>query len=470
MKIKNKKSQIEHIGLIAIISFIVLASGTILADNSTINSTIIPASLNIIEKIAEIEVWADTNIRLSALGEIVKARLSLDNETVLPGQEIEFYLNNTLLNSGATDSEGYAQTSFTPYNISPGIYLFKAEFQGNPSFYLNPSSTESQIEIINSNGTREVRMIEKTFLQEGNQTQINQTLMNESLMNESLSMISIKTNKINYFQNETIIISGEILINGEKINTKVILEIIFNETKIFESNIDATAGNYEYSLTANFTKEGEYLMRVSAENLSAETSFYFAFNSSFLDLGNMICKEFEDNLLWTSGFTPSSKGSEKYQIWNIGTSCEQAGGQNCFLQDISVGSRTIYISLDDKEINGKSYIQISNPDSSICDAPENGIYLKYLAYESIKGFEGQRKGLYCGEEKEESEELIKSKPKCGIKLNNKFTSDIECYGIKAHASQSAIIDVFKVNYKWCWDSSYGDTTQNSKKDNEGGNE
>ena len=99
MKIKNKKSQIEHIGLIAIISFIVLASGTILADNSTINSTIIPASLNIIEKIAEIEVWADTNIRLSALGEIVKARLSLDNETVLPGQEIEFYLDSSLITS-----------------------------------------------------------------------------------------------------------------------------------------------------------------------------------------------------------------------------------------------------------------------------------------------------------------------------------------------------------------------------------
>jgi len=51
----------------------------------------------------------------------------------------------------------------------------------------------------------------------------------------------------------------------------------------------------------------------------------------------------------------------------------------------------------------------------------------------------------------------------GIKFTEKLTNEENCYGIKASASQSMIIDVFKIKYKWCWDDSYGDSSNEIKK-------
>jgi len=181
------------------------------------------------------------------------------------------------------------------------------------------------------------------------------------------------------------------------------------------------------------------------------------------DMENMICKDFEEDILWSSGFSHEDKGSVSYHTWIPKFTCKEAGGQDCFLQDVSVGSRMIYTSVDDNEINGKSYVQISNLDKGECDAPEKGVYNTYLAYESVNGGEEMRKSWYCGYEKEETNDLLKSKPRCGIKFTEKLTNEENCYGIKASASQSMIIDVFKIKYRWCWDDSYGDSSNEIKK-------
>ncbi len=160
-----------------------------------------------------------------------------------------------------------------------------------------------------------------------------------------------------------------------------------------------------------------------------------------LGFGSIVCREFEEGVLWTSGYD-SQKDSENYQTWIPKTSCAEAGGQNCLLQDLGVNSRTMYVATDGINADRESYVQISNLDNSVCDNPRRGIYSTYLAQESVEDSEGQLSGWYCGKEKDATSE-------CRIRLNDEFTE--ECYGIKAFASQRTIIDVFKIKYKWCWD-------------------
>jgi len=93
----------------------------------------------------------------------------------------------------------------------------------------------------------------------------------------------------------------------------------------------------------------------------------------------------------------------------------------------------------------------SKKTMSWCPHCETALAKHELEYESIKeNLEGQKSGWYCGYDKEESEDLIKFKPKCGIKFTEKLSSNSECYGIKAFASQSMLVDAFKVKYKLCW--------------------
>lgn len=167
------------------------------------------------------------------------------------------------------------------------------------------------------------------------------------------------------------------------------------------------------------------------------------------DQGNFVCEEFEENVLWSGGFTHDSKGSTNYQTWIPKNTCNEIGRENCFLQDISINSRTIYSDSGVEDLNRESYVQISALDESECTSPENGVYSTYLAYESIEGDEGVKEGWYCGHDKEETEEPIKSK--CSLRQGDKLVDGAECYGIKVYASRSMMIDVFKIRYKLCWE-------------------
>ncbi len=163
----------------------------------------------------------------------------------------------------------------------------------------------------------------------------------------------------------------------------------------------------------------------------------------FLGSENLICKEFSDDILFTSGYTFLPEGSESFQTWIPENNCSEAGGTNCFLQNMSVKARVINANPAEGNNNRNAYMQISNPDESICSNPEKGIYSNYLAYESINDSEGQISGWYCGEKLEENSI-------CGIQLSDKFNEKTNCYGIKAYASQYLIVDAVKIKYSWCW--------------------
>lgn len=164
------------------------------------------------------------------------------------------------------------------------------------------------------------------------------------------------------------------------------------------------------------------------------------------------CEEFEENVIWSSGFTHQAKDSTAYYTWKPEHLCKETENRNCFLQEIIVNGRIIYVSGDDKEIDNESYIQISNLDSSNCDFPERGVYSTYMVYATIKGEGEVKNSEYCDYEKEETEDFIKFKSECNLKLTAEFSKDYECFGIKAFAPQFSIIDVFKIKYKLCWEN------------------
>jgi len=403
-------------GLITAIVLVLIVSSTILvAGNSTaINSEILNNTLeNIFEAVSQIEVWINTFIDIKQKEDTAEVLLYLDDGTSLPNQEIEFYLNNSLIDSQLTDSEGYAKLIFNP-NISLGTYFFKAEFKGNPSLYLNPSFAEEQIEIIRLNETNQ-------------------------------SLLTIYTDKNYYAQNETINIFGEV-VNLDV--DEIALKIKFNETLVFNTGISFINKNYEFSLIADFEEEGGYIAEVSAGNLSAQTDFYFSKTNDTLNLDGMICREFTDSVLFSSGYTHNKKGSVNYETWKIQTSCEDAGGQDCSLYNVNTKSRILYANPYDEEITGEGYVQISELDSD-CN-PEKEKYSKYLARDTPKE-DGGKWERYCEKTKTQDS-------KCEIENSENYYEESTCYGIKTYASQYSIVDVVEIKYTWCWDKSYGDSS------------
>ena len=427
-----KKKRKMRSGVITIIVLIVIMTLGILVvgSSTTINDTL----ENIVEVVSKIEVWVNTFISITIKQNSAEVLLSLDNRTALPNQEIEFYLDESLIDSQLTDSVGYAELSFDFYNISLGNYSFKASFLGNSSLYLNPSFTEGQIEITELNGSREIMFIEQNLTKSNLTIETNLTISNQTLL-------TINTDKEKYTQNETINLFGGLIVNGERIDSIANLEIIFNQTKIFTSDINIINGSYSYSLPANFEKEGEYSVRVFAENLSAETNFYFLKNYS-INLDGMICKEFTDNVLFSSGYTHDKKGSTNYETWKIQTNCTQAGGDNCSLYNINTKSRILYASPYDEEITGEGYVQISELENSDCDNPEKEKYSEYIAYDVPKQ-EGGKWERYCEKNKTEDS-------KCEIENSENYYQESTCYGIKTYASQYSIVDVVEISYTWCW--------------------
>ncbi len=150
-------------------------------------------------------------------------------------------------------------------------------------------------------------------------------------------------------------------------------------------------------------------------------------------LTGLNCQEFNENILWSSGYSQEQGGSIKYYSWYPNKTCD-----NCVLADIEVKARFLYPIPIETMVEGEGYIQISNPNESQCNNPEQGVYLKYLAYESLK--EGDVKlDNYCDKNPNR---------KCEEEITGNY-GGASCYGIKTHASQYSIVDVFEIKYKWC---------------------
>lgn len=433
MKIKlNKKAQLEYVSSVAILSLIVLTSGILFANNLTSNSTIILTG-NIIEKSAEIEIWANTFLTLEIINNNIGAFLSLDNQTILPEQEIEFYLDNNLISKEITNSAGYAPIFFNA--TDSGNYSLKAIFQGNYPLYLNPSHNEMLIEIIEQNETRKIKAIEENFTMLNITFEMNAT--NITLVFPNRTLLSVYTDKPNYLKNETINIFGELINGYNKLN----LEIRFNNNSVYNAKISDINKSYAHSLIASFENSGDYLVLASSGNLSAETGFYFS-NTTLINLDG--CMEFKENIMWSSRYSNKPQGSTTYQTWEPEHNCAEVNVSNCFLENIEIKTRFLYFG-EDSEI-GEGYVQISESDKSICDEPEKGNYLQHLSYEKLKG-ESRSFEQYCGKSK-------KTKEKCESEILS-YKNYEKCYGIKAYGSQYMLVDVFEIKYHLCREKGNG---------------
>src|SRR3989339_479173 len=297
---------------------------------------------------------------------------------------------------------------------------------------LNVNLSYDNLELISF--IQEIKIVEE--VEEINESNI--TLPLEEQVNGTL--LKINLDKENYFLNETINISGSVIINGSKINDSIKLEISFNESIIFVDNIEVIDGNYIYSLIANFKIEGDYKIKVSYQNISAETTFFYSLINFTLE--GLVCKNFEEQVLWSSYYSLFSEGSTGYYVWNPKFSCSELNVDNCFFSNITLQTRFIFTDLEEGITEGEGYVQISNPKESICAEPEKGKYADYLAYETLSQEEGKF-GKYCGNNKN-------SNKRCGIDKLSRYDF-LNCYGIKVYGSQYLITDVFSINYTLCYD-------------------
>src|SRR3989339_473900 len=213
-----------------------------------------------------------------------------------------------------------------------------------------------------------------------------------------------------------------------------------NESNIFVDNIEVIDGNYIYSLIANFKIEGDYKIKVSYQNISAETTFFYSLINFTLE--GLVCKNFEEQVLWSSYYSLFSEGSTGYYVWNPKFSCSELNVDNCFFSNITLQTRFIFTDLEEGITEGEGYVQISNPKESICAEPEKVKYSDYLAYE-ILSEEEIKLGRYCGNNKN-------SNKRCGIDKLSRYDF-LNCYGIKVYGSQYLITDVFSINYTLCYD-------------------
>ncbi len=150
------------------------------------------------------------------------------------------------------------------------------------------------------------------------------------------------------------------------------------------------------------------------------------------------CKEFTENVLWSSNYSNNDLGSTNYQTWHLKNNCTSAEIDNCFIGSVHIKTRFVYMGENNQQ--GSGYIQISEPNQTICENPQNGNYQNYLAYETLIG-EERKFGEYCGNNKNSDE-------KCGVDYSDR-TAFSNCYGIKSHADKNFLVDAFEVNYTLC---------------------
>jgi len=239
--LRNKKSQSEVLALI--LSFVILSSSVFIVTNTSLNSTTttnaILSGTNAVEKIIEIEVFADTYIEMETSEGYIIANLYLDNGTLIQ-EELEFYLNDNLIQT--------SNSIFNLTNTSPGTYFLTVFFQGTPSQFLNPTEIEKQIEI-----TEDGEIIELVISEENNETEIIEK-------NETLD-------KINY--------TTEAPINLALLQGKTCEE--FKEDVLWSSgySLDIEGSTKYYSWHANNTCSSINKTDCVLKNIEVETRFIY---------------------------------------------------------------------------------------------------------------------------------------------------------------------------------------------------
>jgi hypothetical protein len=158
--LKSSSGQSE---LLVSVLLIILASSVAVAYNATnpidgagfLTGHILNDSLNLtpetltksVESSAIVQVWARTSLSVGAekLADslLLKATLSLDNGSLVGGQEVDFYLDDAFLGSNSTDPSGMALLHL--YNAT-GRHAAGAHFNGSDSLRYDSSYGSADID------------------------------------------------------------------------------------------------------------------------------------------------------------------------------------------------------------------------------------------------------------------------------------------------------------------------------------
>jgi hypothetical protein len=160
-------------------------------------------------------------------------------------------------------------------------------------------------------------------------------------------------------------------------------------------------------------------------------------NAMLINLNDYSCKDFEEKILWSSGYTNKQSGSTNYETWIPKYNCSEIGKENCIITDIELDSRLISVDNPDGDSEGIGYIQSSEINN--CNIPQSGEYLQYLVYDKTYGEEVKRE-KYCGNKKGSE---------CEVEVVESLGELKSCYGIKAYGSQYLLMDVFSIKYSLC---------------------
>jgi hypothetical protein len=139
----------------------------------------------------------------------------------------------------------------------------------------------------------------------------------------------------------------------------------------------------------------------------------------------IICESYSDKVLFSSGYTSNIGGRTNYQNWTPKIKCSNLVKENCYLENIQIVSRYLYLPIDDEVIKEEGYVMISEPNEN-CNIPSK------LKYSNVLFNKTWSKEITLNE------------------LMNKQYVLSNCYGIKIHTSQYSIIDVFEIKYKLCF--------------------
>lgn len=341
-----------------------------------------------------------------------------------------------------------SQSSIIPAIISLIILgssaLFATNMTLNGSAVYDPESYNNSLE-----KTISIEVWADTFIQieEDNRTKIYLILDNKTLLSEQ---------ELSFYLNETLVLV-------EKTNPEGYTKPIFNlynlDPGIYSFGVEFQGSSALYLnpssaktkievIEENGTKlmklieieEERVELNLTNQSILNETNRTLLNETNITLLSNLICEEFTEQVFWSSNYSNNPEGSTNYQTWYPKHNCTEIG-ENCFLGTLEIKTRFLYFGEKNKQ--GEGYIQISNPDSSICNNPEKGDYSRYLAYEILRG-ESKKLEQYCGNNKNPN-------ARCGVELTDEFEDPLTCYGIKAYADQYFIVDAFEIKYTLCWE-------------------
>ncbi|HLD43310.1 MAG TPA: hypothetical protein VJB08_04990, partial [Candidatus Nanoarchaeia archaeon] len=155
------------------------------------------------------------------------------------------------------------------------------------------------------------------------------------------------------------------------------------------------------------------------------------------------CGLFVDSVAFFGGGSKAAN-VQRDAVWTVGTNCTEASGEtviDCYIKNITAYTRMLDIgATGGGTILG--YAQMSNTSQKDCVNASNAAYTRYIAYKNFP--KGQAATYYddCG--------LDSGGPNtCSLSIGNGYT-DEDCYSVRAYGEKFALLDVFNLNYTWCY--------------------